>query len=134
MSDPIPNAAASSTKPDDTSYKVQAPAAYTAQAPAADEAETLAALASTRTPKFAVFVAHGMGQQIAFQTLDQVAEGLRGEDAERRKATRTTLPAAVARTVEVDGEQTQRIELRLQRADGAEQEAHIYEGYWAPLT
>jgi hypothetical protein len=75
-----------------------------------------------------------MGQQITFQTLDQVAEGLRDEDAKRRKVKTTDLPTAVARTVEVDGEQTQRIELRLCTASGAEQEAHIYEGYWAPLT
>jgi hypothetical protein len=134
MSDPIPNAAASSTKPDDTSYTVQPPEAYTAQAPATVEAERSAALASTRAPKFAVFVAHGMGQQIDFQTLDQVAKGLRLEDAERRGVPLTALPVAVARTVEVDGERTRRIELRLRTAHGAEQEVHIYEGYWASLT
>jgi hypothetical protein len=75
-----------------------------------------------------------MGQQITSQTLDQVAEGLRREDAERPKVALTALTAPVVRTVEVDGEQTQRIELRLCTASGAEQEVHVYEGYWAPLT
>lgn len=133
-----PNSAADEAKPGKTYYSVQtpirtAPGAEVSVTTALPREKNLAGV-TPRAPKLAVFVAHGMGQQIAFQTLDQVAGGLRREDAERLKVDLTALPTPVARTVEVDGEQTQRIELRLHTARGAEREAHIYEGYWAPLT
>jgi hypothetical protein len=74
--------------------------------------------------RFAVFVTHGMGQQVPFATLDAVFERL------RRRA-----PFAGARpdaeTVRLGGQQMQRLVLRLP-AQG--REIHFYEGYWAPLT
>jgi hypothetical protein len=79
--------------------------------------------------RIAIFVAHGMGQQIPFETLDAIAESLRAHDesvtARREKPVSTSVRA---------GDQwLQRVELNLK--SGAEQlEAHVYEGYWAPLT
>jgi len=79
--------------------------------------------------RIAIFVAHGMGQQIPFETLDAIAESLRAHDesltGRREKPTSTSVRA---------GDQwLQRVELNLK--SGAEQiEAHVYEGYWAPLT
>ena len=74
--------------------------------------------------KVAVFVTHGMGQQVPFATLDAVFERLRGLE-----------PFASARpdaeTVSLGGQQLQRLVLRLP-AHG--REIHFYEGYWAPLT
>jgi hypothetical protein len=80
--------------------------------------------------RIAIFVAHGMGQQIPFETLDAIAESLRAYDesltGRREKPTSTSVRAG--------GDQwLQRVELNLK--SGAEQiEAHVYEGYWAPLT
>jgi hypothetical protein len=74
--------------------------------------------------KLAVFITHGMGQQVPFATLDAVFERLRRQE-----------PFASARpeaeTVRLDGQQMQRLVLRLPSQG---REVHFYEGYWAPLT
>ena len=79
----------------------------------------------------AIVVAHGMGQQIPFQTLDDVAEGLRRQDRKRRD--RGAEPKPVARTVELGGERLSRLEMKLLAGD-CERDVHIYESYWAPMT
>ena len=72
-----------------------------------------------------------MGQQIPFQTLDQVAEGLLRRDARGRAGA----PNPAARTITVDGERVSRLELSLQLdAAGTTRDVHVYEGYWAPFT
>jgi hypothetical protein len=81
----------------------------------------------------AILVTHGMGQQIPFQTLDDVAEGLRRIDPGRRSGARG--PAPIARTVIHGDDRLSRLELTLQiDAQGTTREVHIYEAYWAPLT
>ena len=79
----------------------------------------------------AIVVAHGMGQQIPFQTLDDVVEGLRRQDRKRRD--RGAQPKPVARTVELGGERLSRLEMKLLAGD-CERDVHIYESYWAPMT
>jgi hypothetical protein len=79
--------------------------------------------------RIAIFVAHGMGQQIPFETLDAIAESLRAHDesltGRREKPT--------SKSVRAGDQWLQRVELNLR--SGADQiEAHVYEGYWAPLT
>jgi hypothetical protein len=79
--------------------------------------------------RIAIFVAHGMGQQIPFETLDAIAESLRAHDesltGRREKPT--------SKSVRAGDQWLQRVELNLK--SGANQiEAHVYEGYWAPLT
>ena len=79
--------------------------------------------------RIAIFVAHGMGQQIPFETLDAIAESLRAHDesltGHREKPT--------SKSVRAGDQWLQRVELNLK--SGADQiEAHVYEGYWAPLT
>ncbi|MDB4870787.1 MAG: hypothetical protein JWL97_1791 [Gemmatimonadales bacterium] len=80
--------------------------------------------------RIAIFVAHGMGQQIPFETLDAIAESLRAHDAKltgrRDKPTSNTIKAGPEQWL-------QRIELKLKSIDNPI-EAHVYEGYWAPLT
>lgn len=79
----------------------------------------------------AVFVAHGMGQQVPFQTLDDVARGL-CTTIESRGA---TVEARTATTLRVGCETLQRLELDLRSQDGRElPPIHLYEAYWAPLT
>ena len=50
--------------------------------PPAEETPAVVAAPAVRG-KAAVFVVHGMGQQIEFQTLDDVAEGLRAANVRR---------------------------------------------------
>jgi hypothetical protein len=77
--------------------------------------------------RVAVFIAHGMGQQIPFQTLDQVAAGLRKVDGAPGSR-------AVGRSLRSDKEgRLERLELAL-HPGGETVETHIYEAYWAPLT
>ncbi len=74
--------------------------------------------------KLAVFITHGMGQQVPFATLDAVFERLR-----RLEPFASTRPEA--ETVRLGGVQMQRLVLRL---PSVQRELHFYEGYWAPLT
>jgi hypothetical protein len=72
-----------------------------------------------------------MGQQVRFQTLDDVARGLCEEitDRKMRVEQRTAL------TVRVGCEQLQRLELTVKTLNGdALPSVHLYEAYWAPLT
>ena len=74
--------------------------------------------------RLAVFVTHGMGQQVPFATLSDLLTQLRkvtpfGEQKPRPEA------------VLLGGRQLQRIVLPVPRLEG---EIHFYEGYWAPLT
>jgi hypothetical protein len=68
-----------------------------------------------------------MGQQIPFQTLDDVADGLCRTAAAMGRPPR-------AETVAVGGERLQRLDLSLVLDSGVEQDVHVYEAYWAPLT
>ena len=84
-------------------------------------------VATTEAPplrKLAVFITHGMGQQVPFATLDAVFERLR-----RQEPFVSARPEA--ETVRLDGQQMQRLVLRLPSQG---REVHFYEGYWAPLT
>lgn len=78
-------------------------------------------------PVRAVLVVHGMGQQVRFQGLDQIAQGLLREAGESTKS-------PIARTVKIGDETYQRLELFLPLADGGDREVHVYEAYWAPIT
>jgi hypothetical protein len=88
----------------------------------------------------AVIVVHGMGQQLPFETLDGVVDGLRRIDRKRssraageREAHDEELGANVrlARLGDVD---LPRAELRLGAGTDRRREVHFYEAYWAPLT
>jgi len=106
-------------------YRVASPRA----SGAAPEAAAAAAPEELR-PR-AVFVAHGMGQQVPFETLDQVARGLCKEIERRREK----VEERAARTVRVGCETIQRLELDVRNAEGERlRPIHLYEGYWAPLT
>ncbi len=102
----------------------QAQTQYAVGAPGSDKAVEAAA------KRIAIFVAHGMGQQIPFETLDAIAESLRAHDA--RLTGRGDKPTS--NTIKAGPDQwLQRIELKLKSVDNPI-EAHVYEGYWAPLT
>src|SRR6267378_7649959 len=70
----------------------------------------------------AVIVAHGMGQQVRFETLEQVANALRSEEAAR--AGRPAGPRVTADVVMLGDCRLGRAELRVTGTDGAAREVH----------
>ena len=104
------------------------------------EAPAPAGAAKRRRPGSAVFVAHGMGQQIPFATLDQVVEGIRQQDLQRRKSrgapvrSLDDLPKPWTNTIEHETDRIQRVELCVLDEGNGERSVHVYEGYWAPLV
>ena len=110
-----------------TAYQVRRPSFE-------DENLTAEAVAGEQRERVAVFVAHGMGQQIPFETLDQIALGLRKRHPDWKEGDPKSVPG-FAHTVKAEDKiQLQRLELKLKRAGGEEHDVHVYEAYWAPLT
>ena len=88
--------------------------------------------------KTAVLVCHGMGQQVRFQTLNDIVQLLR-EEAERRGEQIKTCATRLVLFRDKEGTCTD----QLGRAEPAilgttptvrYRDIHIYEAYWAPLT
>lgn len=83
----------------------------------------------------AVWVIHGMGQQMPFETLDQLANGLM-DACERDGHSR---PVALVREAKLGDQILQRVEFSLPPhttpgGKKVETEVHLYEAYWAPVT
>jgi hypothetical protein len=79
----------------------------------------------------AVWIVHGMGQQVKFESLDDLTHGLLDACGQNIKPR--------LRTVKLGREVLQRVELDIDGAkDGAgnvkHYELHLYESYWAPKT
>jgi hypothetical protein len=92
--------------------------------------------------RVAMIICHGMGQQVAFETLDCVAKSLLGAEAESRRRAENTSPsggdkqhrsAVDVKIVRLGSEQLPRAELTVTTPTGP-REVHLYEAYWAPLT
>ena len=81
--------------------------------------------------RVAVLITHGMGQQLPFETLDALAEGL---IATAQVQSRQTVPDVRAVTARLGDLTTQRVEFDTRNKAGEDVEVHVYEGYWAPLT
>jgi hypothetical protein len=86
--------------------------------------------APDQPPRVAIFVAHGMGQQVKFETLGTLATALRREAMRRGQ----NVPTVAVRMLRFDDDTIPRAELTLPDAQGREREVHLFEGYWAPLT
>jgi hypothetical protein len=97
-----------------------------ARPPAADDLTVVPPGAAPRpaASRLAVFVTHGMGQQVPFATLDDLVTALRKDP--RLAGTRPS-----AQLVQLGDQTLQRIALHL---DDPDRDVHFYEGYWAPLT
>lgn len=77
----------------------------------------------------AVYVVHGMGGQLQFQTLTDIADGLRQASVRFGGA-----PSGIAsRAVGVGDDRLQRMELTLSNGTST-RVVHVYEAYWAPIT
>lgn len=82
----------------------------------------------------AVFVCHGMGQQVPFETIDAVARVLRKAVVSESQSTEQ--PKIDVNLVACAGIERPlpRAELRFKDPQGKALEVHIFEAYWAPLT
>ncbi len=90
----------------------------------------IAVPAGGRPKRRAAWIVHGMGQQVPFETLDGLAEGIM----------RVAHPVPDAdgfaprvRTVQIGDQTVQRVELDVFEQD-SRVELHLYEAYWAPVT
>jgi hypothetical protein len=108
---------------------------FAAGSDASTEERAASALeAKVSREKRAVWVVHGMGQQIPFETVDSLTQGLLNVIEPERLVHKPRL-----RTVKIDGVVVQRVELDVDGAkdkDGRAKnyELHLYESYWAPKT
>ena len=91
--------------------------------------------------KRAIWIVHGMGQQVPIETLDALAQGVRmavennpdgwSIDGQPRAATTKFTPCEDPEKAQV----VQRVEINLkQNAASLQLQLHLYEAYWAPLT
>ena len=79
----------------------------------------------------AVWIVHGMGQQVPFETLDSLTNGLLQSFRELNAS--QPAPTPRLRTVKIGKEVLQRVELDVTGEKG-DYELHLYESYWAPKT
>jgi hypothetical protein len=81
----------------------------------------------------AVLVFHGMGQQVRFETLSNLASAILDE-AEARGGKVTGLQIHLAPKGDTPGSFQARAEIAWADKDKNKHAAHVYEAYWAPLT
>jgi hypothetical protein len=90
---------------------------------------------SSPREKRAIWIVHGMGQQIPFETVDQLTYGVLDAASPQPQDIKPRL-----RTVKIGNEVLQRVELDIEGAqlDSSgrvkQYELHLYESYWAPKT
>lgn len=102
------------------------------------EPRTLEAKAAPSVPreKRAIWIVHGMGQQIPFETVDGLSRGILDELAQQ---TPSQQPTPRLRTVKIADQVLQRVEIDVMGKPDASghaknYELHFYETYWAPKT
>jgi len=106
------------------------PGVLSVTTPVVGEAAAASALApAPRAEKVAIIMAHGIGQQVPFETLESVADSVARSAAESGDRPRVSV-----RMVRVDDTQVPRAELTLKDPSGPSHEVHFYEIYWSPLT
>ena len=79
----------------------------------------------------AILVTHGMGQQVPFESIDTVTNGLIAA-AKRHGAKVSEVNARLIQ--DKDKKKSQRAEFTMRDVHGQDIDVHIYEGYWAPIT
>jgi hypothetical protein len=92
--------------------------------------------------KRAIWIVHGMGQQVPFETLDALAQGVLDAAPSKPNGWEVSLPPRIVSTKflsPVSPSQTQvvqRVEIKFRKPgpDHKRLELHLYEAYWAPLT
>jgi hypothetical protein len=80
--------------------------------------------------KVALVVAHGMGSQVAYETLEGIVQEIRKHGSERGQR---EIPVGVG-LADLNGMLLARAEMTLRDDNQRELDLHVYEAYWAPLT
>lgn len=80
--------------------------------------------------KVALVVAHGMGSQVAYETLEAIVQEIRKHGYENGHR---ELPVRVG-LADLNGTLLARAEMTLSDGNHQEIDLHVYEAYWAPLT
>jgi hypothetical protein len=78
----------------------------------------------------AVWIVHGMGQQVQFETLNSLAEGIMSVTKPPRDGEGFQ---PVMRAAKIGDMVVERVELKV-RTDREQLELHLYEAFWAPIT
>ncbi len=104
------------------------PNAVMAESPASPAPTPVAAALAgeTGTRPVAVFVCHGMGEQVPFESIDAVASII--------SAFPTAQPPIRTSMHQHGNDRVPRAEMEFVGADGKPRQVHIFEAYWAPLT
>jgi len=87
--------------------------------------------------RVAILVAHGMGQQVPYETIDGVAQAAsRGVETGGGTVSKSVIRSVRLGTQGRDDVEPElvRAEMQLRQSTGQEYDVHIYEAYWAPLT
>ena len=92
--------------------------------------------------KRAVWIVHGMGQQVPFETLDGLAQGIIETDPAYPNGWQISLPPRIVSTKFLSADSltktqvVQRVEIDFHKPgpNPKKLELHLYEAYWAPLT
>ena len=95
--------------------------------------------------KRAIWVVHGMGQQVPFETLDALAQGILDTAGTNQNGWQVSLPPRIvtAKFLSADSlsktQVVQRVEIDFLKPgpdpkNPKKVELHLYEAYWAPLT
>jgi hypothetical protein len=112
--------------PRTASFRYGAPQAGTIDLEAHAAREAVPAAASP----VAMLICHGMGQQVRFETLGQLASSMLTA-AEKNGCKAEANGVHLTRS---DDSFVARAELRWSTPDGHNREVHLYEAYWAPVT
>lgn len=92
---------------------------------------TLEQTRTTEGAPVAVLVCHGMGQQVRYETISQIAQAIRTEAKAKRGNVRDV---EVNLSKLADDSFLARAEVGWTDADAHDHNVHVYEAYWAPLT
>ncbi|MDD4978474.1 MAG: hypothetical protein PHI29_07565 [Gallionella sp.] len=95
------------------------------------KAEEIHPLAVQPKRKVAILVTHGMGQQVPFESIDTVTNGLIAA-AKRHGAKVSEVNARLIQ--DKNKKKSQRAEFTMRDTHGQDIDVHVYEGYWAPIT
>lgn len=100
------------------------------EAPRVDLTAQAAQEAAPSATPVAMLVCHGMGQQVRFETLGQLASSILTA-AEKHGCKAEPNGVHLTRS---DDSFLARAELKWSTPDGQKREVHLYEAYWAPVT
>lgn len=93
-----------------------------------------AAPSNVATERVAIVIAHGMGQQVPFETLEGVASAIRAAAGDTLPVTTRFVAASAAAGSSTAARPSETAVIARAELTLGATEVHLYESYWAPLT